>query len=248
MLVTEERERQRETERQRDRETETETETETEIEIEIRVKKIVVMMKNIILVATLIAFKIRYVACTEIKFEGDEKRSNYILSPLPYTYLDETSLPRAFNWGSVDGKSMLTHMLNQHIPQYCGSCWAHSSMSSLADRIKIARNGIGPDINLSIQFLLNCGAFAGSCHGGSAIRAYEFIWKNSFIPFDTCLSYLACSSESDNGFCPYVNTNCSAQNTCRTCTSTNPKSGQESCSPIEYFPNATVRLSAYLTS
>jgi len=33
------------------------------------------MVKNIILVATLIiACNIRYVACTEIKFEGDEKR------------------------------------------------------------------------------------------------------------------------------------------------------------------------------
>ncbi len=52
-------------------------------------------------------------------------------------------------------------------------------MSSLGDRIKIARminnannEGmmIGPDINLSIQFILNCGAnVAGSCHGGRCV-------------------------------------------------------------------------------
>lgn len=39
----------------------------------------------------------------------------------------------------------------------CGSCWAHGSVSSLADRIKIARGAVGDDINLSIQFVLNCG-------------------------------------------------------------------------------------------
>lgn len=178
---------------------------------------------------------------TEILYEGDESLS-HIVSPLPYTYIDEGSLPKAFDWGEVKGKSYLTHMLNQHIPQYCGACWAHSSMSALADRIKIARNGMGRDINLSVQFLLNCGASsAGSCHGGSAIRAYEFIHKNPFgVPYDTCLSYVACSSDSTEGFCPHIDSTCNPENICRTCSNPTHSVDGGTCDPIGYFPNATV--------
>ena len=70
-------------------------------------------------------------------------------------------LPAEWNWNDVDGKSCLTKQLNQHIPQYCGSCWAHAAISSLADRIKIARGCGGDDINLSVQFVLNCGGGGG---------------------------------------------------------------------------------------
>lgn len=129
-------------------------------------------------------------------------------------------LPDSFSWGNVSGVSYLTHSLNQHVPQYCGSCWAHGALSSLADRIKIARKAQGDDINLSIQFILNCGAdVAGSCHGGSHSGVYELIHKMGYVPYDTCQPYLACSSDSDEGFCPFVrnDTVCSKVNTCRTC-------------------------------
>ena len=65
------------------------------------------------------------------------------------------TLPQSFSWQNVNGVNYLTKNLNQHIPVYCGSCWAHGSISSLADRIKIKRKAAWPDINLSIQFLLN---------------------------------------------------------------------------------------------
>jgi len=100
-----------------------------------------------------------------------------------------TPLPENFHWGNVNGVSYLTHSLNQHIPQYCGSCWAHGALSSLADRIKIARLGQGDDINLSIQYILNCGTEkAGSCHGGYHTSTYEFIKKVGYVPYDTCMS------------------------------------------------------------
>ena len=93
--------------------------------------------------------------------EGHQVRNSYS-SPLPYTYLKPKDLPSDFSWTNVNGRSFVTHSLNQHIPQYCGSCWAHGALSALADRIKIARNGLGDEINLSIQYFLNCGgAVAG---------------------------------------------------------------------------------------
>lgn len=116
---------------------------------------------------------------------------NDYFSPLPHAYVDFNKLPKNFNWGNIDGYSYLTKNLNQHIPQYCGSCWAHGAASALADRIKIARKGKGIEINLSIQFILNCGTdVAGSCHGGSHLGVYNFIKnKAGHIPFDTCLGY-----------------------------------------------------------
>jgi len=139
----------------------------------------------------------------------------------------------------VDGVSYLTHSLNQHLPQYCGSCWAHGSLSSLADRIKIARNAEGTDINLSIQFILNCGTeVAGSCYGGYHMSTFKFIKDTGFVPYDSCQPYLACSADSTEGFCAQVDTTCSAINTCRTCDTFGGMGGK--CTEIDFFPNATV--------
>jgi len=113
---------------------------------------------------------------------------------------------------------------------------AHGALSSLADRIKIARKGKGDDINLSIQYILNCGGrMSGSCHGGTATGTFQFIKKKGFVPYDTCMPYIACSKESKEGFCPHVDTTCSAYNTCRTCGTFG-----SGCREIDYFPNATV--------
>ena len=92
----------------------------------------------------------------------------------PRHALKAEDLPAAFSWADQDGKSLVTKSLNQHIPQYCGSCWAHGAVSALADRIKIARKGAGVDINLAVQHVLNCGN-AGSCHGGSVDGPYQWI-------------------------------------------------------------------------
>merc|ERR1712211_194226 len=88
------------------------------------------------------------------------------------------SYPESFTWCDKDGVNYCTISRNQHIPQYCGSCWAHGAMSALADRVKIARGGKGIDINPSVQHVLNCGD-AGSCHGGSIDGVYQWLKKIS---------------------------------------------------------------------
>lgn len=198
-------------------------------------------MKIVILsLATVLASTAQAVEhMNEIKImEGHTKRS-HIISPLPHTYLVEEDIPDNFTWDNVDGKSYLTKSINQHIPHYCGSCWAHGAISSLADRIKIARKGEGHDISLSVQFILNCGAgTAGSCHGGYHTGAYQVIKEKGHIPFETCQPYLACSAESHEGFCDQIDTTCSAVNTCRTCSGFSDSGGE--CVELDYFPNATV--------
>jgi C1A family cysteine protease len=94
-------------------------------------------------------------AVAEEKIISGHTVFNDYKNPLPYTYVSPHELPEAFSWGNVNGVSYLTHSLNQHIPQYCGSCWAHSALSTLADRIKIARTDHSSDeINLSVQYLV----------------------------------------------------------------------------------------------
>jgi len=154
--------------------------------------------------------------------------------------LDLIDLPDNHNWCDIDGKSYCTKALNQHIPQYCGSCWAHGSVSALGDRIKIARKGQGVEIDLSVQHILNC-ANVGSCHGGSVDGPYQWLHRisktGSGIAYDTSNPYMACSSESQEGFCPHADWSCKAENVARTC-STFPPSGF--CAALSHYPNATI--------
>jgi cathepsin X len=176
--------------------------------------------------------------------EDSEIKGDYS-KPLPMSYILPDRLPDSFHWDNVvenqddKGRSFLTRLLNQHIPQYCGSCWAHSAISTLQDRIKIFRDAAGEEISLSIQYILNCGRSAGSCHGGSIAKTYRFIKDESgFVPYETCQPYLACSYDSMEGFCPHVDTTCSPINTCRTCNTFVEKGGI--CREIDIMPNATV--------
>jgi len=170
------------------------------------------------------------------------RRNDYDLtSALPRDTIKTEDLPASFTWCDKDGVNYCTMSRNQHIPQYCGSCWAHGSVSALGDRIKIARGGKGIDINLSVQHMLNCGN-VGSCHGGSISGPYQWIKSMSSsgtgIAFETENPYLACSSEGTEGLCPHGNWECSPINVARTCSTFSAMGGK--CVGLTSYPNATI--------
>eukprot|EP00614_Pseudopedinella_elastica_P016504 CAMPEP_0172652484 /NCGR_PEP_ID=MMETSP1068-20121228/243337_1 /TAXON_ID=35684 /ORGANISM="Pseudopedinella elastica, Strain CCMP716" /LENGTH=281 /DNA_ID=CAMNT_0013466891 /DNA_START=53 /DNA_END=899 /DNA_ORIENTATION=- len=111
-------------------------------------------------------------------------------------------------------------------------------MSSLADRIKIARlkaGDSGPDVNLGIQNILNCGSQAGTCHGGNPTAANAFVKKLSDeglgLPFDTCLQYQAMDGVCDFSADAFP----APSGSCMTCSTFGVP-----CKAIAKYPNATV--------
>ena len=88
----------------------------------------------------------------------------------------------------MEGINYLTVLRNQHIPSYCGSCWAHAATSALSDRIKIQRRAAWPDINISPQVLISCGPDDG-CHGGDSGKANAFMAQKEGITDETCSIY-----------------------------------------------------------
>jgi len=158
--------------------------------------------------------------------------------------LDLETFPDDFTWCNKDGVNYCTMNRNQHIPQYCGSCWAFGALSALADRVKIARGAKGIDLNPSVQHVLNCGD-AGSCHGGDSGSVYQWIKKAGGVSLETGQPYLACSKESKEGFCPHVDTSCSAINIARTCGSMHAEGG--ACTGLNQFPNITIKEFGHIT-
>jgi len=137
-------------------------------------------------------------------------RHSKVTAPTGEELVALDTLPKHWDWRNVGGKNLVSSDINQHIPQYCGSCWIHGTVGALNDRLKILRNGAYPDIMLSRQVIMNCvPAYNASlpppgCDGGDAIQIHTYLHDNR-VPDETCMPYLA------------KNVECTAYGTCQNC-------------------------------
>jgi hypothetical protein len=157
------------------------------------------------------------------------RAGKHLTTPPSHEIHAAETLPVTFSWGNVNGTSFLTTIRNQHIPVYCGSCWAMGSSSALADRHNIAESRAGnvlPQRMLAVQNIISCGnavTQCGTCNGGDDGPVYQYAKKDG-IPTESCSNYMA-SDTTCSATKPI-----SAQNKpgCYTCS----PSGNPACKPI----------------
>lgn len=135
------------------------------------------------------------------------------------------TLPVSFDWRE---KGLVTADWNQHIPEYCGSCWIHGTLSALNDRIKIRRNGTFPDVMLGRQAVTNCVPDANGqgkppgCNGGDPYMIHKYMSEHK-VPDESCMPYQA------------KNMGCTADTVCRNC---KPEGG---CWAVDHYIGYGVR-------
>jgi len=140
----------------------------------------------------------------KVTFEKGEKKPEVH----SWEELEAGDVPTAWDWRNINGTNFLSWNKNQHIPVYCGSCWAQGSTSALADRFNILLKDENPTpVALNAQVMVNCRA-GGSCNGGNPGGVYEFAHDEG-IPDSSCEQYVAHNLNSGS---------CTAMDKCKDCT------------------------------
>jgi len=138
---------------------------------------------------------------------------------MPWEEIDPADLPANWDWGNMTGgKNYLSWNKNQHIPQYCGSCWAHGPTSALADRfnIKYGKKLATPNA-LSAQVVVSCNYEMSSCSGGNPGAVYDYAFTDGLVD-SSCEQYTATNL-------PAAKAECAAIDICRDCTGPPPPPG-----------------------
>lgn len=140
---------------------------------------------------------------------------------MAWDVVQDDQLPANFDWRNNNGVNFATWNVNQHIPIYCGSCWAQAATASLADRFNIHFPNHSPSaIALNPQMIVNCQA-GGSCNGGDPVGVYHYAYSHG-IPDSSCVQYVAANLQGK----------CAPEDICKDCHGPAPdadKDGQENC-------------------
>jgi cathepsin X len=129
--------------------------------------------------------------------------------------IDMGALPKNWDWRNINGTSYVSWSRNQHIPVYCGSCWAHGTTSALADRFNILLKDHNPTpVGLNPQVMVNCQA-GGDCGGGDPSGVYDYAYQFG-IPDSSCEQYVARDLDSPT---------CHPIDVCRDCHGPPPPEG-----------------------
>lgn len=134
----------------------------------------------------------------------------------------------------MNGKNYMSWTKNQHIPQYCGSCWAQGSTSAIADRFNILNNLSGTPVGLNAQVVVNCQA-GGSCNGGNPAKVYEYAHTHGLV-HSSCEQYTAYNLQHE----------CGPIDVCRDCLWPPPRPDDDGLSGcFEVTPNVYYYVSDY---
>lgn len=127
-------------------------------------------------------------------YKPEYKVKDRVKTAQPHTYLRAADVPKNWDWrnATVEGvsgsRNWCTKSINQHIPVYCGSCWAMAATSSVADRLRIAKKGAWEDVELAVQTAVHC--LSGGCDGGEPSTVHDYMHSHG-LGSDTCQNYIA---------------------------------------------------------
>jgi C1A family cysteine protease len=123
--------------------------------------------------------------CQTMEKELIITNSNY-----PKPQINET--PPSFSWKNNNGDWTTKARYQGN----CGSCWAFATNAIIESVINIKENNPDLDPDLSEQYILSCLPSAGSCEGGSTLRALENIIDADLrgnycngVPLESCMPY-----------------------------------------------------------
>lgn len=162
-------------------------------------------------------------------FVGGEKKN------VPHAWDVLKDVPANVNWADMNGTNYLSWNKNQHIPQYCGSCWAQGTTSAIADRFNIMNKlSTTTPVSIDAQVVVNAQA-GGSCDGGNPGQVYQYAHDEGLVD-GTCEQYVAYNLQA--AISPIT--------TCKDCTWPPPpvgEDGQDKCWAVT--PAARYYISDY---